>query len=143
MPAVFLQTRTVTPEDVDGQGHVNNLVYMHWIVDAAVAHSSTQGWTPRRYESTGIGWVAKTHTIEYLKPAYLGEPIEVHTWVAGFRKVSSVRRYRVLRPSDGAVLAVAETNWAFVTLSTGMPRRIPPEVSDAFEVVEDPLIKGR
>ncbi len=46
----------------------------------------------------------------------------------------------MLRPADDAVLAIAETNWAFVTLATGTPLRIPAEVADAFTVVDDPLL---
>ncbi len=53
MPDVYLQEHTVIPDEVDGQGHVNNLVYMRWIVDAAVAHSSAQGWTPARTKRRG------------------------------------------------------------------------------------------
>lgn len=140
MPAIYLHEHTVTEDEVDGQGHVNNLVYMHWMIEAALEHSSAQGWTPERYQREGIGWVAKSHRIEYIKPAFVGEPIVVRTWVSGFKRVSSVRRYRILRSSDDAVLAIAETNWAFVTLKTGMPRRIPPEVSQAFVIVVDELL---
>ena len=35
------------------------------------------------------------------------------------------------------VLAKSETNWAFVDYRTGSPKRIPPEVSRAFECVTD------
>ena len=35
------------------------------------------------------------------------------------------------------VLAKAETNWAFVDYRTGSPKRIPPDVSRAFEVAAD------
>jgi acyl-CoA thioester hydrolase len=136
MSAVYLHRLTVTHEDLDRQGHVNNLVYVRWMQDAAVAHSSQQGWTPERYESRGIGWVARSHFIEYLKPAFAGDDVVVRTWVAGFKRVSSVRKYRIERPLDGVLLAVAETNWAFVDLETRSPCRIPGEVSDCFEVTD-------
>jgi acyl-CoA thioester hydrolase len=59
----------------------------------------------------------------------------VRTWVAGFQKVTSLRKYQILRTRDEALLAVAETNWAFVSLQTRQPRRIPRELMAAFEVV--------
>jgi acyl-CoA thioesterase FadM len=33
------------------------------------------------------------------------------------------------------LLARAATDWAFIHFATGAPRRIPPEVSQAFETV--------
>ncbi|MCA9074470.1 MAG: acyl-CoA thioesterase [Planctomycetaceae bacterium] len=134
MSAVYLHNVTVAPEDIDGQGHVNNVVYVRWIQDAGVAHSSANGWTPARYQQAGIGWVARSHHIDYLKPAFEGEEIVIRTWVSEFKRVSSIRRYRILRASDETELAVAETNWAFVNLETRAPARIPPEVRECFEV---------
>ncbi|MBX3439074.1 MAG: acyl-CoA thioesterase [Planctomycetaceae bacterium] len=137
MPVIYLHEVTVAAEDIDRQGHVNNLVYVRWMQDAAVAHSSAQGWTPQRYEEEGVGWVAKSHHIEYVKPAFLGEFVTVRTWVADFKRASSVRRYRIIRPSDDTVLAVAETNWAFVKFGTGAPQRIPPDVLGCFEIGDE------
>ncbi len=136
MSAIYVHKVTVAPDNIDRQGHVNNVVYVRWIQDAGVAHSSANGWTPERYEQAGIGWVAKSHFIDYVKPAFEGEQIVVRTWVAEFKRASSVRQYRILRPADDTLLAIAETNWAFVNLTTRAPARIPPEVRDCFELVE-------
>ena len=135
MSAIFEFRHTVRDEEMDGQGHVNNLAYMSWMQSAAVAHSTAQGWPATRYRESNTGWVARKHTIEYLQPAFAGEEIVVRTWVAGFRKVTSLRKYKIVRIADDAVLAVAETNWAFINLERHLPRRIPPEMKSAFEVV--------
>ena len=141
MPAVYWHQLTVSTDAIDGQGHVNNLEYLRWMQDAAVAHSAAQGWDTARYRASGSGWVVRSHWIEYLLPALAEQQIVVATWVAGFRKVRSLRKYRILRQSDGEMLAVAETNWAFVGLEHGVPRRIPEELIDSFEVLEeDPII---
>ena len=52
------------------------------------------------------------------------------------KKVTSTRRYRVVRLSDDEPLAEAETKWAFVNYATGQPARIPPEIARAFQVVQ-------
>jgi acyl-CoA thioester hydrolase len=57
--------------------------------------------------------------------------------VADFKKLTSLRKYRIVRPSDEAVLAVAETNWVFIGYARRMPRRIPAELTEAFDVVTD------
>ena len=138
MPAVYEHAHTVRPNEIDEQGHVGNVHYVNWMQAAAVAHSSAQGWTPDRYRESGATWVVRSHLIEYLRPAFEGEPVVVRTWVADFRKVTSLRKYHILRETDGALLATAETNWAFVSAGTGTPKRIPPELIAAFEVAPGP-----
>lgn len=136
MPDVFDYPHTVLAEEIDALGHANNVAYVAWMQAAAIAHSEAQGWPGSRYRQLGRGWVVRAHHIEYLLPAELGDQIVVRTWVASMNKATSVRRYRILRPEDGALLATAETRWAFINYATGQPARIPPEVAQAFTVVE-------
>jgi len=137
MPAVFEFCLTVPEEAIDGQGHVNNLEYVRWMQEAAIAHSSAQGWTSERYRQLGAGWVVRSHKIEYLQAAFAGDPIVVYTWVADFRKVRSLRKYKIVRASDGTTLAKAETDWTFFAYENRVPRRVPAEVAAAFIVVPE------
>lgn len=134
MPAVYLHEVTIATAEIDRLGHVNNQVYLAWMQAAALAHSAVQGWTTERYDAVGMGWVVRSHQIKYLAPAYLGDAILVRTWVADMKRVSSTRRYKILRAGDGALLASASTEWAFVDRASGTLRRIPPEVAEAFEL---------
>ncbi len=136
MPAIFEHPVTIVPDEIDRLGHVNNLAYLAWMQAAALAHSAAQGWTAERYEDLGSGWVVRSHQIKYLAPAYLDDAIVVRTWVADMKRVSSTRRYKILRAADGGLLASAATEWAFVDLATGTLRRIAPAVIDAFELSE-------
>ncbi len=137
MPAIYEHPHIVLASEIDDQGHVNNVEYVKWMNWAAVTHSSLQGWPPERYREVGAGWVVRTHRVEYLQAAFEGDEIVVRTWVADFKKVTSTRKYRILRRSDKATLVIAETNWAFIGLEHHVPRRIPPELSGAFELVPD------
>ena len=113
------------------------------------------GWPVEAYAALGCGWVVRSHFIEYLAPALLGDTILIRTWVADMGKVTSRRRFLILREAGEpqapgerqaageTVLAKAETNWAFVDYRTGSPKRIPPEISRAFEVVTDGGANGR
>lgn len=138
MPAVFEFPLRVRPDEIDGQGHVNNVAYVEWMQAAAVAHSTAQGWPADRYRAAGVGWVVRSHAIEYHRPAFDGEAILVRTWVATMHRVTSLRRYRILRATDQILLARAETLWAFVSYTTGRATRIPADVAGAFELVPDP-----
>jgi acyl-CoA thioester hydrolase len=140
MPAVYEYPHIVTDDDIDSLGHANNLSYLKWMIDAAVAHSAVQGWTGDAYRQLGAGWVVRSHQIEYLQPAFAGDRVIVRTWVADMKKVTSLRRYKIVRPTADreVVLASAATDWAFIHFATGVPKRIPPEVSQAFEIAVEP-----
>ena len=138
MPAIFHWSHSVTDDEIDEQGHVSNLEYLRWMQSAAVAHSSEQGWTTDRYRSEESAWGVRSHSIEYLKPAFAGETVEVLTWVADFRKITSLRKFLIQRPADSSTLARAETNWAYIGRRLGVPRRIPKTLIDSFEIPETP-----
>lgn len=119
---------------LDENGHVNNVQYVQWMQDAAIEHSERAGCT-RLTREAGATWVARSHTIEYLRPAFQDERITVLTWVTNWPKVRSVRKYRFVRDADGALLARGETDWVFVDATTGRPRNIPDEMAEVFVLV--------
>jgi len=140
MPAVFHFPHVVADDELDAViNHVNNLAYLKWMQSAAVAHSAAQGWPADRYRELGAGWVVRTHQIEYLQPALAHDAITIRTWVADLKKVTSLRRYKIVRQAGDKeiTLAVASTDWAFIHFATHQLKRIPPEVAEAFEIVPD------
>jgi acyl-CoA thioester hydrolase len=127
---------TVSATAVDRNGHVNNVMYVQWMQDVAVHHYDAIGGTaPMR--AAGATWVVREHRIEYLRPAFAGEQIVVQTWVVDIRRVRSLRRYRFVRKSDGRLLARGETDWVFVDVRTGRPRKIPEEVASVFTLMPE------
>ena len=130
---IFSYSLTVEADDLDEMNHVNNLIYLKWCLKAAGAHSSYVGWSSQRYHESGFGFVVRAHKIKYKIPALLGDEIVVKTWVANMEKVSSDRRYQILRESDGKRLAEAETTWVFVDFKTLELAKIPEEVRLAFQ----------
>jgi acyl-CoA thioester hydrolase len=131
MDPVYQYNLTVTAEAVDRNRHVNNIVYLQWMQDAAIQHYAAAGCAELT-RSIGASWVVRRHQIEYLSPAFSGDAIQVRTWVVDYRKVRSLRRYRMIRARDQAVLAQGETDWVFVDASTGKPRAIPREIAEAL-----------
>ncbi len=132
MNEIYEYSHIVADDEIDEQGHANNVVYVAWMQAAAIAHSAALGWTAERYQQLGGGWVARSHTIEYLRPAFAGEEIVVQTQVADMKKITSTRVYRIVRRGDGELLAKAETHWVFISYATGKPTRVPAEIARAY-----------
>lgn len=131
MDPVFRLQFRVPPEAVDVHGHVNNVVYVQWMQDAAIAHARACGGAKLAQELGG-SWFVRMHRIEYFKPAFVNDEVTVLTWVAEWRKVRSLRRYRLMRSQT--VLAEGETEWVFVDVATGRPKSISERIVSAFGI---------
>ena len=121
---------------IDANGHVNNVEFVRWMQEAAVAHADAAGCTAATRDA-GATWVVRSHHVEYLRPAVAGDRVRVITWVANVRRAFSLRRYEFRRAGDGTVLARGETNWVFVDSETGRPRSIPPPAMTGFELASE------
>ena len=123
----------IVPESaIDENNHVNNVMYVQWMQEIAVEHyASIGGNAAQGADST---WVVREHRIEYFLPAFLGEEIEIKTWVEDIRRVRSLRKYEFIRKTDGKVLVKGETDWVFMDVKTGRPLAIPAEVSNVFRL---------
>ncbi len=128
---VFSYTFNIPSEAIDDNGHVNNVVYVQWMQEAAIRHfEAIGGSAPMR--AAGGTWVVHQHKVEYLSPAYANEAIEVRTWVADIRRVRSTRRYEFIRNADGSLLVRGETDWVFVDAKSGRPMAIPEKIIEVF-----------
>ena len=77
-------------------------------------------------------WVVRSHRVEYFLPAFIGEEIEIRTWVENIQRVRSLRMYEFVRKFDGKTLVKGETDWVFVDVKSGRPLAIPDEVKNVF-----------
>src|SRR5512141_2089750 len=125
-PETFHYLFRIPENAIDGNGHVNNVMYVQWMQDAAIRHFDSLGGTGLM-SAAHATWVVRSHKIEYLSPAFAGEEIEVRTWIANLRRVRSLRRYEFVRQSDQTVLVRGETEWVFVDVATGRPISIPEQ----------------
>jgi acyl-CoA thioester hydrolase len=119
----------VQPEDIDQLNHVNNVVYLRWVQEAAIAHW-TAAASPEAQAT--LFWVVVRHEIDYRRPALLGDAILARTWVGGQQQRHFERHTDLLRASDGTLLAKARTLWCPMELRTGRPTTVSDEVRAAF-----------
>lgn len=133
---VYLKDFSIPAAAIDENGHANNVSFVQWMQDIAVAHYAAIGGV-HPMQLIGASWVVREHKVEYLLPAFEGDEIQIRTWVENVRCVRSLRKYEFLRKTDGRILVRGETDWVFVDARTGMPRPIPDEVHKVFAVNPD------
>lgn len=114
---------------IDNLGHVNNVTYLQWCLEAAEAHwiSKTDAEVREQFV-----WVVLSHNISYKNPAFLGEEIETQTWIDSHKGVRSERCYKIMRIADGKTLIEAKTVWCLLDGKTRKPIIIPQKVADLF-----------
>ncbi len=125
-------TVPVLPADIDGQSHVNNIVYLRWIQDVATAHWKSLASAEAQ---AVIGWVVLRHEIDYRSPASLGDEILLRTWVGQASRLKFERFTEIRRKIDNKqLLAQARTLWVPVDVRTGKPMRISADLRAQFSI---------
>lgn len=128
-PEIFKQNFIVPSSAIDGLDHVNNVIYLQWCLDAAEAHWISK--TTEEQRTTYI-WFVLNHTISYKAQSFVGEALEIQTWIEYHEGVKSERRYKIIRPSDGKTIVEAKTLWCLVDAKTSRPTKIPNDISGLF-----------
>ncbi|HEU5434738.1 MAG TPA: thioesterase family protein [Thermomicrobiales bacterium] len=146
-PPRFLAHVRVRFHDVDALGHVNNAAYLTYLEQAAIDHAALAGFDLTRMRELGGLFIARRHELDFLKPAYERDLLQIETWIEAARGARAIRRYEMRRLGDGGRAAVppdrlvaadepqaagesilsGRTEWVYVD-PAGRPRRMPAEL---------------
>jgi acyl-CoA thioester hydrolase len=133
LPSPFVWRHEVVADEIDEYNHVNNAVYVRWLDSAAWEHSAALGLPVARCVELDRGMAVVRSVIGYLRPALLGDTVEVATWLLpGNGRLRVGRRFQVRRAGDGLTLARAEIEYACIELASGRPTRWPAPFHDAY-----------
>src|SRR5450631_1473800 len=84
LPKPFVASLAVAPADIDAYQHVNNSVYVTWFDRAAWEHSAALGLPIEQCLELDRGMAVLRSVITYLRPALLGDIVDVATWLLPF-----------------------------------------------------------
>ena len=122
-----MRTR-VEPGDIDGLYHTNNAVYVDWCQKVAWGHSVRLGLDLERYRELDRAMVITHSEFDYLQASQEGDEVAMGTWIAQWDgKLTMERRFQVIRVGDGVTLLRAAMRFVCIELTSGRPRRLPPE----------------
>jgi acyl-CoA thioester hydrolase len=127
---IFSQRFPVDASDIDELGHVNNIVYLRYAQEIAIAH-----WRARASAEmvANYVWVVMRHEVDYRAPLTLGDDVEVRTWVddapqgAAWARFVEIRKAGADKPS-----AQIKSNWALLDAASRRVRRVPQEIVQRF-----------
>jgi acyl-CoA thioester hydrolase len=117
----FTLTLRVPDTDIDPLGHVNNVAFVRYVQEVAVAHWRAVVSPEVRAAFT---WVVRRHELEYLKPALPGDELALVTWVGEPSGATWERFTEIRRSGEDKAIVKARTVWALLDAVTGRPRRV-------------------
>ncbi len=124
----FSHSFRVNTGDIDEQGHVNNVVYVRWVQEIAVAH-----WRHAASEEmlAKYSWIVVRHEIDYRKPAFVDDEITATTWVGEWTHVTCERFTEIHRGND--LLVKGRTVWCMIDREASKPTKITAKLRGYFE----------
>jgi len=115
---------TVRSYECDGYGHVNNANYLNYLEYARHEFLKDAGFDYPASQTAGYGIYTARIEIDYRKPAFYDDKLEIKSWPVKKGAVSGIIAQEIRRGDD--LLVEAKVTWAFVD-SKGVPTKIPPQ----------------
>ncbi len=136
MKKIFVYRPEIKESDIDSLGHVNNEVYLRWLIEAAVAHSNYVGYTLNQFLKMQSSFVVRRHELDYLLPTFKNDRIRIETWTDPMDGSRALRNYEIYNEETNKLILKGQTMWVFVSLQNGRPIKIPNEIVAAFAEYE-------
>ncbi len=93
----FSHSFRVSAEDIDVQSHVNNVAFVRWIQNVAVAHWFSVTTEETREKFT---WIVMRQEIDYKKQAFENDRVTIETWAGEPTRISWERFTEIKRGED-------------------------------------------
>lgn len=127
---IFTQRFPVDAADIDELGHVNNIVYLRYAQEIAIAHWRSRA-TPEMVAN--YVWVVMRHEIDYRAALMLGDEVEVRTRVDDAARGPAWARFvDIYKAGADKPSAQIKSNWCLLDAHTRRIKRVPPELVARF-----------
>jgi YbgC/YbaW family acyl-CoA thioester hydrolase len=136
-PLAYSTRWKVRPYELDGNGHVNNAVYLNYAEALTIEHAELSGYGRDWARSRGGAWLVHRSVVTHHLPAVYGDELELTVRVELVRGVRGVRRTTLRRARDGAEVAEVLTEWVWVDASSGRPSLVPAELVELARPVTE------
>lgn len=126
-------TEPIYTYHIDFVGHVNNIIYVQWLENARVKLIEAMGLSIGQIaHSDGILPIITETIIQYKKPFFLGDTVQVEVWVSEMFNVSANFKFRFLN-GKGEVCSTAQQKVLFIDQHSQKPSRKIVNYRENFE----------
>jgi len=134
----FALSITVSPEDIDGNGHMNQAVYLQYAERARWACLQEGGLTQEKLLAAGVGPIALQATLTFKQELFVGDEVTVTCDFVWDGKTHQT--IQEIRKTDGTVSAEIIGVGGLLDLTE---RRLVPDGARYFrDLAADPTVFG-
>ena len=134
--ATFRARHVVEAREASGLvPHANNVAILGWIDRLAELHGDHARASRASLADDGRMWFVARHEVDYLGETFVGDELELLTWVERLGRTSLHRSSRIFILSGDApprLVVRATSRWALVDLASRRPTPIPEPVRRIF-----------
>lgn len=129
---------TVCAADIDGLGHVNNGRYIAWCEQVAWLHSDTLGLNVGDYQRLDRAMAVYRSEYDYKLPGFEDDVLTATTWLSFAKGSRMTRNFVIQRDADQSILLEALWHLGCIELTSGKPKRFPPEFIEVYVPIVRP-----
>ena len=127
----FTQELTVTDDHIDDLNHVNNVQYLNWTQDIAKSHWA---FLIKDFKYPYGIWVVRNHYVNYRLGAFLGDKIEVSTYIDSLGGPICNRVVEFFNKKSNKLIVKVLTKWCYMKdLDERKISTIPVDIIKLFD----------
>ncbi|MFZ6010411.1 MAG: acyl-CoA thioesterase [Bacteroidota bacterium] len=120
--------------DCDLYGHLNNVWYIKYFLDAREDHiAENYGLTLAKFAQLGVGWVVSSNQIAYFKPARVNESVVVRSAIVGHQTDQILVEMQMLDSAASHFKSVMWSRFVHVGLKDGKRTAHSAEMTELFD----------
>ena len=108
---------------------------LNYFQDCSTFHAESIGLGGNVLKNRDRAWVLSSWQVVVEEYPVLGTEIRIRTAPYAFKGFMGMRNF-VMETTDGKKLAWANTNWTYLTISTGIPTRLTSVDTDSYVLSE-------
>ena len=123
--------------DCDVYGHLSNIQYVKYFMDAREDHiSDSYGITLADFAKQGIGWVVSSNQIAYFRSAKINEPVILRSAIIDLSANHILVEMQMIDEKRTNVKAALWSKFVHVSLKDGRKAEHSSELMDLFNKVK-------
>mgnify|MGYP001555614832 CR=1 FL=1 len=129
--------KRVSFEDCDPFAHLNNANYLNYFLNARETQLRKNKVLNifDHAKQTGKSWAVASHDIRYIKPAHLGEQVEIWSRMLTYESFVNLVEFIMISPEKRQVKAVMHTRFAYFTIDTSKPTAPEDQIRTLFNQI--------
>jgi acyl-CoA thioesterase FadM len=127
-------TLSIRFSDCDMYGHLNNIWYLKYLLDAREDHiADSYDLTMAKFASMGSGWVVGTNQIAYLRPALVNEKVIIRSAVMDHTENDILVEMQMIDVKRTHLKAILWSRFVHVGLKDGKRVNIGQSLDELFQ----------